>query len=130
MVLDTSAIVATIAKESDAARFQNAMLGTTALVISAVTALEIRIVLHSRHGEAAVEAFDEMLEQAGIVIEPFDAQMAQAAFDAFLRYGKGRGHPARLNIVDCAAYALAKARGEPLLFKGSDFEKTDVQPAV
>ena len=76
MVLDTSAIVATIAKESDAARFQNAMLGTTALVISAVTALETKIVLHSRHGE------------------------------------------------------LAKARGEPLLFKGSDFEKTDVQPAV
>jgi ribonuclease VapC len=130
MVLDTSAIVATIANEPDAILFQNAMLDATSLVISAVTVLECRIVLQSRHGAAAIEAFDEMLGHTGIVIAPFDAEMAQLAFDAFRRYGKGQGHPARLNIVDCAAYALAKARGDPLLFKGSDFEKTDVQPAV
>jgi ribonuclease VapC len=64
------------------------------------------------------------------VIAPFDAEMAQLAFDAFRRYGKGQGHPARLNIVDCAAYALPRAHREPLLFKGSDFEKADIQPAV
>ncbi|MGH6843533.1 MAG: PIN domain-containing protein [Methylocella sp.] len=71
-----------------------------------------------------------MLEGAGIAIVPLDAQMAQLAFDAFRRYGKGQGHPAQLNIVDCAVYALARFRGESLLFKGSDFEKTDIQAAV
>jgi ribonuclease VapC len=56
--------------------------------------------------------------------------MAKAAFRAFRQYGKGQGHPARLNIIDCAAYAVAKVRGEPLLFKGGDFDKTDIQPAL
>lgn len=59
-----------------------------------------------------------MLEHAGIAVIPFDAEMATAAFEAFQRFGKGQGHPAQLNIIDCAAYALAKIRGEPLLFKG------------
>jgi ribonuclease VapC len=129
-VLDTSAIVAAIAKEPDAIRFQSAIFDATSIVMSAVAVLESRIVLQSRHGRSAVEAFDEMLGQAGIAILPFDVQMAQLAFDAFRRYGKGRGHPAQLNIVDCAVYALAKMRGEALLFKGSDFARTDVQPAV
>jgi ribonuclease VapC len=71
-----------------------------------------------------------MVTGAAIAIEPFDAPMSQAAFEAFRRYGKGQGHPAQLNILDCAAYALAKVRGEPLLFKGNDFEKTDIVPAV
>lgn len=129
MVLDTSAIIAAIAMEPDAIRFRSAILGATSLAISAVTVLESKIVLQSRHGKAAVDAFDQMLEGAGIPIVPFDAPMAQLAFDAFRRYGKGQGHPAQLNIVDCAAYAPARIRGEPLLFKGSDFEKTDIQPA-
>lgn len=64
------------------------------------------------------------------MIVPFDGQMAQVAFEAFRRYGKGQGHPAQLNIVHCAVYALAKMHAEALLFKGSDFEKTDVQRAV
>jgi ribonuclease VapC len=98
--LDTSAIVAAIANEPDGARFQQAMLTAAWLTISYVTALETRIVLQSRHG------------------------------DAFRRYGKGRGHPAQLNIIDCAAYALAKIRSEPLLFKGGDFSNTDLQPAL
>jgi ribonuclease VapC len=106
------------------------MLGATSLAMSAVAVLESKIVLRSRHGEAAVEAFNQMLEGAGIEIVPFGAPMAELAFDAFRRYGKGQGHPARLNIIDCAVYALAKMRGASLLFKGSDFEKTDVQAAV
>lgn len=130
MVVDTSAIVAAITKESDAIRFQSAMLGAASLAMSAVAVLESKTVLQSRHGRSAVEAFDEMLERAGIVIVPFGAEMAQLAFEAFRRYGKGQGHPAQLNIVDCAVYALAKMRGEPLLFKGSDFERTDVQRAA
>jgi ribonuclease VapC len=117
MVLDTSAIVAVIASEPDAIQYRSAMLGATSLAMSAVAVLESKIVLRSRHGEAAV-------------IVPFGAPMAELAFDAFRRYGKGQEHPTRLNIIDCAVYALAKMRGESLLFKGSDFEKTDVQAAV
>jgi len=130
MVLDTSAIVAAIAAEADAIRFRNAMLQAPSLVISAVTVLECRIVLQSRYGSAAVAEFDDMLTRVAIAVEPFNARMAQAAFDAFRRYGKGQGHPAQLNILDCVAYALAKIRGEPLLFKGDDFAATDIQSAV
>jgi ribonuclease VapC len=130
MVVDTSAIVAAIAMEPDAVRFRAAMLGATSLAMSAATVLESKIVLHSRHGTAAVDAFDQMLEDAAIAIVPFDAQMAQLAFDVFRRYGKGQGHPAQLNIIDCAVYALARIRDESLLFKGGDFEKTDIQAAV
>jgi uncharacterized protein with PIN domain len=83
-----------------------------------------------RQGAEAVRAFDEMLENAGIITAPFDVEMAEVAFSAFRRYGKGQGHPAQLNIIDCAAYALAKVRGESLLFKGGDFEKTDIELAL
>ncbi|MCK6452916.1 MAG: type II toxin-antitoxin system VapC family toxin [Alphaproteobacteria bacterium] len=130
MVLDTSAIVATIAHEPDEFRFRNAMLAATTLAISAVTVPGTRIVLRARHGSAAVEAFDEMLEQAAISIAPSDARMASLAFDALRRNGKGQGHAARLDIGDCTADALARARGEPLLFKGTDFAGTDAQPAI
>ena len=130
MVLDTSAIVAAITAEADAVRFRAAMLDAPTLAISAPTVLECRIVLQSRYGPEAVAEFDDMLVGAAISIEPFDAQMAQAAFDAFRRYGKGRGRPAQLNLLDCAAYALAKICGEPLLFKGADFAETDIQPAI
>ncbi len=130
MVLDTSAIVAAISGESDGLRFQEAMRRGGALTISSITVLETRIVLLSRHGAGAVRQFNEMIENAGIAVVPFDAEMSTTAFDAFQRYGKGQGHPAQLNIVDCAAYALAKVRGEPLLFKGNDFAKTDVQTAL
>jgi ribonuclease VapC len=77
-----------------------------------------------------VKFFDELLETAGIVVVPFDVDMAKGAFEAFQRFGKGGGHPAQLNIVDCAVYALAKARSRPLLFTGADFAKTDILPAL
>jgi ribonuclease VapC len=111
MILDSSAIIAIIANEPDRARFQDAMLAATSVAISAVTVLETRIVLYSRHGERAVRSFDEMLANSGIIVVPFDGELAIVAFDASRRYGKGQGHPAQLNIVDCAAYALAKVRG-------------------
>jgi ribonuclease VapC len=93
MVLDTSAIVAVIASEPDAIQYRSAMLGATSLAMSAVAVLESKIVLRSRHGEAAVEAFNQMLEGAGIEIVPFGAPMAELAFDAFRRYGRGRDTP-------------------------------------
>jgi len=130
MVLDTSAIVAAIAGEPDGYRFQDAMLGAISLAVSAVTVLETRMVLFSRQGADAVRAFDELLAGAPISVVPFDAEMAEVAFGAFRRYGKGQGHRAQLNIVDCAAYALAKVRADTLLFKGSDFGRTDIEPAL
>lgn len=130
MILDTSAIIAALANEQDGVRFRSAMLGAASLAISSITVLETRIVLYSRHGREVVDAFDEMLENAGISVVPFDRDLAAVAFDAFRKYGKGQGHPAQLNIVDCAAYALAKAWGEPLLFKGNDFSLTDIVAAI
>ncbi len=130
MVLDTSANIATITDESDAQRYRAAMLGADSLSMSAAAVLETRIVLFARLGSQAVDLFDELLEKSGIVVVSFDEELARAAFDAFRRFGKGQGHPAQLNIVDCAVYALARTRSEPLLFKGDDFARTDVASAL
>jgi ribonuclease VapC len=83
------------------------MLGAESLSISSVAVLETKIVLFARLGRDAVGLFEQLLEKAGIVVVPFDDEMARAAFDAFRRFGKGQGHRAQLNIVDCAVYALA-----------------------
>ena len=64
------------------------------------------------------------------MVVSFDDEMAKAAFEAYRRFGKGQGNPAQLNIVDCAAYALAQARSQPLLYKGTDFARTDVLAAL
>lgn len=106
------------------------MLDADSLSISAIAVLETKIVLSARFGSAAVTFFDELLATAGIVVVPFDDDMAKGAFEAFQLFGKGGGHPAQLNIVDCAVYALAKARSQPLLFKGADFARTDVVVAL
>ena len=105
------------------------MLGADSLLISAVAVLETKIVLFARLGPEAVDLFDELLEKAGIVVVPFDDETAKTAFEAFRRFRKGQGHPAQLNIIDCAVYALAKDRTQPLLFKGDDFGRTDIVPA-
>lgn len=129
MVLDTSAIIAAIANEQDGPRYRAAMLGGDSLLISAVVVLETKVVLFARLGSEAVDLFDELLEKAGLLSchsmmkwqEP-----PSMRFDVL----EGQGHPAQLNIVDCAAYALAKARSQSLLFKGGDFARTDVVTAA
>jgi ribonuclease VapC len=130
MVLDTSAIIATITNEPDGSRYRAAMLGADSLLISAIAVLETKSVLFARLGPEAVDLFDELLEKAGIVVVPFDDETAKTAFEAFRRFGKGQGHPAQLNIIDCTVYALAKDRSQPLLFKGDDFLQTDILPAL
>jgi len=130
MVIDTSAIVAAIANEPDSAAFRDAIKSTPTRLMSALTLLETKVVLFARHGPEAVATFDELVGDLAIAIVPLDGVLADAAFDAFRRYGKGRGSPAQLNIIDCAAYALARSRGMPLLFKGGDFARTDVAPAL
>jgi ribonuclease VapC len=130
MVIDTSAIFAAIAGESDSSIYRSAIISAPVRLISAVTLLETQIVLVSRSGSNAISILHELIERAGIAVVPFDEPMAEAAFAVFKRYGKGQGHEAQLNIIDCVAYALAKTRDLPLLFKGNDFAATDIRPAL
>lgn len=124
MIIDTSAIIAILADEPEGEVFLEAITNASRVSISAATYVEISLVLE-RFPEHA-EALDEFLSALGIDIQPVTTTQARIARDAFHAYGKGR-HPAGLNYGDCFGYALAKASGEPLLFKGDDFTKTDVE---
>jgi ribonuclease VapC len=130
MVIDTSAIFAAIGGEPDSGVYRSAVISAPVRLISAVTLLETQIVLTSRSGIGSIPILRELIERAGIAVVPFDETLAEAAFEGFKKYGKGQGHKAQLNIVDCAAYALAKTRDLPILFKGNDFAATDLRPAL
>ena len=95
--------------------------------ISAVSLLEAHIIVRGREHPAMIGKLQRFLEEAGAVVMPFDERQARIADMAFLRYGKGQGHPAQLNFGDCAVYVLAKSLDEPLLFVGNDFTQTDIQ---
>ena len=97
--------------------------------ISAVNYVEAAVVIDSSRDAAASRRFDDLVREAKLVVEPVTIQQARLAREAYRDYGKGSGHPARLNFGDCFAYALAKDAGEPLLFKGDDFRHTDVTAA-
>ena len=130
IAIDTSAIVAILRLEPEAASFVDAVSESDRCLVSAVSSLEAAMVLaRSIGGPAAWEPLDEMLASPGMEVVPFDAAQVARAREAFLRYGKGR-HPAGLNFGDCAAYALAATYGAPLLFKGDDFAKTDLAPVL
>lgn len=98
--------------------------------MSAANLLEAAIVMDGPRDAVASQKFDEFIEAAGILIEPVTAAQAHIARTAYRRFGRGSGHPARLNFGDCFAYALAIESGEPLLFKGQDFARTDVVSAL
>ena len=125
MVIDTSAIVAIALNEPDAAELEVRIADDPVRLISTATVLEATIVLETRLGDAGGREFDLWLLKIGAEIVPVDAEQADAARRAWRRFGKGR-HAAALNYGDCFSYALALTRGEPLLFKGEDFAKTDV----
>jgi ribonuclease VapC len=129
MVVDTSAVVASLTGEPDAGRLQAALIAAPMCRMSAVNVFECRLVLGSRFGDAMLREFELLLAKLPVTVDPFDGDAAVLAYDAYRRFGKGTGHPARLNLGDCAAYALARTRGLPLLFKGDDFAKTDIKPA-
>jgi ribonuclease VapC len=98
-------------------------------LVPAMSVLEAGILAESRRGPEGARDLDGFLQRIDAEVVPFDAEQADTARLAFRAYGKGR-HPAGLNFGDCAAYALAKAAGEPLLFKGDDFTRTDITPAL
>jgi ribonuclease VapC len=125
MVIDTSAIVAIALDEDDAADIERLIADDPIRLISAATVLEATMVIETRLGDAGGREFDLWLVKIGAEIVSVDAGQADAARRAWRRYGKGR-HAASLNYGDCFSYALALTRSEPLLFKGEDFAKTDV----
>jgi ribonuclease VapC len=126
MVIDTSALIAILRREPEADGFLRQIVQAETRLLSAVGMLETTMVLVGRAGGAqAAEVLDALLKRARVDIVAFDQNLAAGALAAFVRFGKGR-HPAGLNLGDCAAYALAKTRGLPLLFKGNDFVQTDI----
>jgi len=129
MVIDTSAVVAILRDESEAERLELAIEADPVRLISAASLVECSIVLEARFGEVGSRELDLLIHKGGVDVAAVDATQAEIARLAYRRYGKGR-HPAALNLGDCFAYALAQSSGEPLLFKGRDFELTDVNGVV
>lgn len=129
MVLDTSALLAILADEPERRAFNEAIEAADSCLMSAATFVKISIVIESRYGAEGLRDLDHFISRAAIQFVPLDAEQAQVARRAFTRFGKGR-HPAGLNYGDCFSYALATALGRPLLYKGDDFDKTDVISAA
>lgn len=129
MIVDSSALIAILFKEKEASAFASAMRDAPSRAVAAPTVVETAMVAEGRTGPAMGKELDELLDALNAEIVPFTAEHAALARDAWRRYGRGR-HPAGLNLGDCFSYALAKARDEPLLFKGDDFARTDVKAAI
>ena len=128
MIVDSSAVHAVLYREQDAARYETAIASATGCRMSVANVLEASIVLEARGGAAAGHELDTFLKDAAIELTPITAEHLDAARRAWRRFGKGN-HPAALNLGDCFAYALADVTGEPLLFKGEGFARTDVEVA-
>jgi len=126
MILDTSAIVAILRNEPEATEFAKAIEKTNQRRISAVNYVEAAAVIDGSRDPIASRRFDELLREAQVVIEPVSGVQARIARQAYRDFGKGSGHPANLNFGECFAYALAKSKREPLLFKADDFARTDI----
>jgi ribonuclease VapC len=129
VIVDTSVLVAILAREPGFELLDDAITRAPSCRLSAAGYVETSIVVESRGGPDARRFLESLMRRAAISIEPVTVEQALLAREAFSDYGKGR-HPAGLNFGDCFSYALAKATGEPLLFKGDDFQKTDVIPAL
>jgi ribonuclease VapC len=125
MVLDTSALMALLLDEPEGEEFRAAVEEDTTRLVSAATLLETALVIEARKGEPGGRELDALIHKAEIVVVAVDADHVSEARRAYRRFGKGR-HAAGLNFGDVLAYALARTSGEPLLFKGDDFAKTDV----
>jgi len=129
MILDTSALAAILFGEPEAALYTQLIHDADRCLMSAANSVELSIVIEGQIGPDAGRQCDAFFRRAHIIIEPCTVEQAHLARQAFLDFGKGR-HSAALNFGDCFAYALAKIIGEPLLFKGEDFKKTDILSAL
>jgi ribonuclease VapC len=125
MILDTSALVAIFYGEPEGGRFAQLIHDADSCSLSVANFLELSMVVETQLGPDAARQIDTLFRRVGIAIEPVTVEHGYLARQAFLDFGKGR-HRAGLNFGDCFSYALAKATGEPLLFKGNDFNHTDI----
>jgi ribonuclease VapC len=130
MILDTSAVIAILRDEPEAQLCARAIEDSAVRRISAANFVETAVVIDSGRDPIASRRFDDFIKEAQVVIEPVTEAQARVAREAYRDFGRGSGHPARLNFGDCFAYALAKIAREPLLFKGVDFAHTDIRPAA
>lgn len=129
MIIDTSAVIAILWDEPERGAFNDAIVHAGVRQMSTATFVEASLAVESSRGYDGLRDFDLFIATAGIELVPVDVDQARIAREAFHRYGRGRS-PAGLNYGDCFAYALAKATGLPLLFKGGDFSQTDIEPAA
>lgn len=130
IVVDTSALVAVAFAEPEREEFVGIIEESGKALISSVSVVEARMVVYGRRGHRAVVMLDDLLRLPSFeLVAPGQAE-TDAAYAAFVAYGKGSGHPAGLNFGDVFSYALAKVRGLPLLFKGDDFAQTDIASAI
>jgi len=130
VIVDTSALIAILLDEPEASACLKSLYPISRRRISAANFLEAAIVIDGRRKPALSSRLGKLLLELEMVIEPVTEEQARVAREAYRDYGRGSGHPARLNFGDCFAYALARVTGEPLLFKGDDFIHTDVEPAL
>ncbi len=129
MVVDSSALIAILRGEPEEPAFRNAIRTAPNRLLGAPTRGEASMVALGRRGERGLEQMQALIERLELEVVPLSDDHAKLAIEAFRRFGKGR-HSASLNYGDCFSYALAKATGEPLLFKGDDFSQTDIKRAV
>lgn len=129
MIVDTSAIVALLRDEPGADALAMAILADPSPKMSAATAVELYAVADVRGAPAEARRVDALLKKLGIRLVPFDDTQAAIAREAYRDFGRGSGHSAKLNLGDTFAYALATHTGEPLLYVGDDFSRTDVRSA-
>ncbi len=125
MVIDTSAVLAILHDEPERRAFNEAIEDADSRSLSVASFVELSIVIEARFGAEGVRHLDRFLERADVTVVPVDLEQGRLARQAWSRFGKGR-HEAGLNFGDCFSYALAQVLGEPLLFKGEDFSRTDV----
>jgi ribonuclease VapC len=130
MVVDTSALLAILFAEAEAERMVAALAAADRRLVGAPTLVEAAAILLARKGAAGEIALDALLQRLGVEVVPMTPEAATLARGAYQRFGKGVGAPGVLNYGDCLAYGVAMAVGEPLLFKGDDFSRTDVVAAA
>src|SRR5271165_715224 len=130
MILDSSAVIAILQSEPEAQTFAGAMEDASIRRISAANFVEAAAVVDGSRNPVLSRRFDDLLRDAHVRIEPVTETQARLAREAYRDFGRGSGHPAKLNFGDCFAYALARDTGEPLLFKGQDFSYTDITPVL
>lgn len=129
MIVDTSALIAALLNEVGADRILRALAGGSTR-ISAATLVEARVVARAKSGPEGERRLEQLLRVAQVEVVPFDGKQADVACDAYRDFGKGSGHPAKLNLGDSFSYALASVAGESLLYVGDDFVHTDIRAGI